>query len=128
MITVIFEFIPHEGRFPDYMRVVDTLREDLAKAEGFISLGDRLVSAPGSLTHIRFAAELARSQVTQIAFAEDVIAAVYAQGVYASRGRNPMSNASDMVFADSLASELATITGGDASSGFTAEFTVGVAL
>ena len=38
MIAVIFEFTPHEGRFPDYMKVVDTLREDLAKAEGFISL------------------------------------------------------------------------------------------
>ena len=38
MITVIFEFIPREGRFPDYMRIVDTLREDLAKADGFIQL------------------------------------------------------------------------------------------
>ena len=38
MIAVIFEFTPHEGRFPDYMKIVDTLREDLAKAEGFISL------------------------------------------------------------------------------------------
>jgi heme-degrading monooxygenase HmoA len=38
MIAVIFEFTPAEGRFPDYMAVVDTLREDLAKAEGFISL------------------------------------------------------------------------------------------
>ena len=38
MITVIFEFTPHEGKFPDYMRIVDTLREDLAKADGFISL------------------------------------------------------------------------------------------
>ena len=38
MIAVIFEFTPKEGRFPDYMAVVDTLREDLAKADGFISL------------------------------------------------------------------------------------------
>jgi len=38
MVTVIFEFIPHDGKFADYMGVVDTLREDLAKAEGFISL------------------------------------------------------------------------------------------
>jgi len=38
MIAVIFEFTPNEGRFPDYMAVVDTLREDLAKADGFISL------------------------------------------------------------------------------------------
>jgi heme-degrading monooxygenase HmoA len=38
MIAVIFEFTPAEGRFPDYMKIVDTLREDLAQAEGFISL------------------------------------------------------------------------------------------
>ena len=38
MIAVIFEFTPAEGRFPDYLAVVDTLREDLAKADGFISL------------------------------------------------------------------------------------------
>jgi heme-degrading monooxygenase HmoA len=38
MIAVIFEFTPAEGRFPDYMRLVDSLRADLEKAEGFISL------------------------------------------------------------------------------------------
>jgi heme-degrading monooxygenase HmoA len=35
---VIFEFTPKEGRFPDYLKVVDSLRADLAKADGFISL------------------------------------------------------------------------------------------
>lgn len=38
MIAVIFEFTPAEGRFPDYMALVDTLRADLAQAEGFLSL------------------------------------------------------------------------------------------
>ena len=38
MIAVIFEFTPAEGRFPDYMAIVDTLRDDLAKADGFIGL------------------------------------------------------------------------------------------
>jgi heme-degrading monooxygenase HmoA len=38
MIAVIFEFTPAEGRFPEYMSIVDTLREDLAKADGFIAL------------------------------------------------------------------------------------------
>jgi heme-degrading monooxygenase HmoA len=38
MIAVIFVFTPAQGRFPDYMAIVDTLREDLAKAEGFITL------------------------------------------------------------------------------------------
>lgn len=38
MIAVIFEFTPAQGRFQDYLKLVDTLREDLARAEGFISL------------------------------------------------------------------------------------------
>ena len=38
MIAVIFEFTPAEGRFPDYLKMVDTLREDLARADGFIAL------------------------------------------------------------------------------------------
>jgi heme-degrading monooxygenase HmoA len=38
MIAVIFEFTPAEGRFPDYLALVETLRQDLAEAEGFISL------------------------------------------------------------------------------------------
>jgi len=31
-----------------------------------------------------------------------------------------------MVFADSISSELATITGGDPASGFSATFTIGI--
>jgi hypothetical protein len=46
--------------------------------------------------------------------------------VGASKGRNPTSNAGDMVFADSLSSELATITGGDTTNGYTPTFTVGI--
>src|SRR3954471_20305798 len=38
MIAVIFEFTPKEGKFSEYMDVVGTLRADLDKAEGFISL------------------------------------------------------------------------------------------
>jgi heme-degrading monooxygenase HmoA len=38
MIAVIFEFTPKEGKFDEYLRLVDTLRDDLAKAEGFVSL------------------------------------------------------------------------------------------
>lgn len=38
MIAVIFEFTPAEGRFPEYLELVGTLRADLEKAEGFISL------------------------------------------------------------------------------------------
>jgi heme-degrading monooxygenase HmoA len=38
MIAVIFEFTPADGRFSEYMEIVATLRADLEKAEGFISL------------------------------------------------------------------------------------------
>jgi len=38
VIAVIFEFTPAEGRFPDYMELVGTLKADLERAEGFISL------------------------------------------------------------------------------------------
>jgi len=38
VIAVIFEFTPAEGRFSEYMDLVGTLRADLEKAEGFISL------------------------------------------------------------------------------------------
>jgi protocatechuate 3,4-dioxygenase beta subunit len=56
----------------------------------------------GRATHIQV--DVARNgvsvKVTQIAFPESVNAAVYATGVYASRGSNPTSNARDGIFAD----------------------------
>ena len=59
-------------------------------------------------------------------FPEPVNNTVHATGVYASRGSNPMSNAADGIFADSLSSELITPTG-DATNGFAATFQVGIA-
>ena len=38
MIAVIFEFTPAQGRFPEYLQLVETLKADLAQAEGFLSL------------------------------------------------------------------------------------------
>jgi heme-degrading monooxygenase HmoA len=38
MIAVIFEFTPREGKFSEYLDVVATLRADLDKAAGFVSL------------------------------------------------------------------------------------------
>jgi hypothetical protein len=54
-------------------------------------------------------------------------AAVYATGVYASKGQNPTSNAGDDVFSDGTSSELATLAGGP-SGGYAATLTVGVAV
>ena len=65
---------------------------------------------------------------TQMAFSEDVTRAVYGSGVYASKGQNSTSNAGDMVFADSLADELVTITGGSTTTGYTATFRVGISV
>jgi protocatechuate 3,4-dioxygenase beta subunit len=66
-------------------------------------------------------------KVTQIAFPDSVTAAVYTTGVYASRGQNPTTNASDGIFRDSLSEELATVAG-DTTSGYTATFQVGIAI
>ena len=66
------------------------------------------------------------AKVTQIAFPESTNAAVYGTGVYASRGTNPTSNTRDGIFADSLNSELATVSG-DPASGLTATFQVAIA-
>jgi heme-degrading monooxygenase HmoA len=55
MIAVIFEFTPKDGKFEEYMRIVDTLRADLAKAEGFISL-ERFesVTSKGKFVSLQF--------------------------------------------------------------------------
>lgn len=47
-------------------------------------------------------------------------------GVYAPRGANPTANTRDNIFADSLSSELATVSG-DPASGLTATFRVAIA-
>ncbi len=82
----------------------------------------------GRATHIHV--EVVRNgssvKVTQIAFPESANATVYATGVYAARGSNPTSNARDNIFADSIDSELATVSG-DPASGLTATFRVGIA-
>ena len=55
MIAVIFEFTPAPGRFPDYMALVDELKPELAKAEGFLSL-ERFesITTPGRFVSLQF--------------------------------------------------------------------------
>jgi protocatechuate 3,4-dioxygenase beta subunit len=83
----------------------------------------------GRATHIH--AEVTMSgrsiKVTQMVFPESINNTVYTTGVYASRGSNPMSNLSDGIFSDSLASELVTPTGSP-SSGYAAAIQIGVSL
>jgi protocatechuate 3,4-dioxygenase beta subunit len=81
----------------------------------------------GRATHIHLEVFVNRASVktTQMAFPEDVTAAVYAQGVYASRGQNSTRNSTDNVFADGTSNELATMSG-SASAGYTATLQIGV--
>jgi protocatechuate 3,4-dioxygenase beta subunit len=83
----------------------------------------------GRATHIHVEVTIGgvSKKATQIAFPESVNNTVYASGVYASRGANPMSNASDGIFADSLSSELVTPAGTPAN-GYTATFQVGISV
>ena len=66
-------------------------------------------------------------KTTQIAFPESTTAAVYATGVYAAKGLNSTTNASDNVFSDGTSMELATLSG-STTSGYTATLTIGVAI
>jgi len=79
----------------------------------------------GRATHIHVEVTIGgvSRKVTQIAFPEDVNDVVHRSGVYASRGTNPMRNAADGIFADSLAAELVT-PAGDPDGGYAASFQV----
>ena len=81
----------------------------------------------GRATHVHLEVFVngASVKTTQMAFPEEATAAVYAQGVYASRGQNPTTNARDGIFADGVASELATMSG-NLESGYTASLQIGV--
>jgi protocatechuate 3,4-dioxygenase beta subunit len=83
----------------------------------------------GRATHIHVEVTVnGRSvKVTQIAFPEDVTAAVYRAGVYASSGQNPTTNATDGVFRDGVSEEMVSLVG-DTTSGYTGTFQIGVAL
>ncbi len=77
--------------------------------------------------HVEVFVDDASIKTTQMAFPPDVNATVYASGVYASRGDNPTSNASDMVFSDGDEHELATMSG-DTTNGYTSSLIIGVAM
>jgi hypothetical protein len=55
-----------------------------------------------------------------------VTRAVYATGVYASKGQSSTTNAGDNVFSDGTQLEMATLTG-NTTSGYTATLTIGIA-
>jgi protocatechuate 3,4-dioxygenase beta subunit len=61
--------------------------------------------------------------VTQVAFPENISGKVYASSLYAPHGHADTTNTGDMVFADSLPEQLATVTG-NLSDGFTMSKTI----
>ena len=81
----------------------------------------------GRATHIHLEVFVngASVKTTQMAFPEEVSAAVHSQGVYAPRGQNPTTNARDGIFADGFSSELAAMSG-SVASGYTASPQIGV--
>lgn len=115
----------YDGRGDTFLRGLQTT--DASGRATFTTIYPGWYSGRATHIHVEVTVNGRSVKVTQIAFPEDVNAAVYATGAYASRGANPTSNARDGIFSDSLASELATVTG-SVASGYTAAFTVGVAL
>jgi protocatechuate 3,4-dioxygenase beta subunit len=83
----------------------------------------------GRATHIHLEVFVngASVKTTQMAFPDDITTAVYATGVYASRGDNPTRTRGDGVFADGTTNELATMSG-NTSTGYTATLQLGVAM
>lgn len=88
----------------------------------------------GRITHIHFQVYLANNlavtatATSQIAFPQDVTAAVYGSTLYAARGQNTSVSgfAADNVFSDGTAYQMATVSG-DVASGYSASLTVGIA-
>jgi protocatechuate 3,4-dioxygenase beta subunit len=115
----------YDGRAQTYLRGIQTT--DSAGRVTFTTVYPGWYAGRATHIHVEVTINGRSVKVTQIAFPEAVNAQVYSTAAYASRGNNPTSNASDMVFADSLSSELAVMTG-DTTTGFTGTYTVGVAL
>lgn len=115
----------YDGRSQTFLRGIQTA--DSTGRVTFTTIYPGWYAGRATHIHVEVTVNGQSVKVTQIAFPESITSAVYATGVYAAKGQNPTSNTGDMIFSDSLSSELATVSG-DQSSGYTATFTVGVSL
>jgi protocatechuate 3,4-dioxygenase beta subunit len=113
----------YDGRSETYLRGIQTT--DANGRVTFTTVYPGWYQGRATHIHVEVTMNGRSLKVTQIAFPDSTTSAVYSNGVYAARGQNPTSNVRDGIFADSLSSELATVTG-DPASGLTATFTVGV--
>ena len=114
----------HDGTSETFLRGLQTT--DAAGRVTFTTVYPGWYAGRATHIHVEVRVNGRSAKVTQIGFPENVTAEVYASGVYASKGQNPTSNTGDMVFADSIASEMATVSG-NPSSGYVATFTLGIA-
>ncbi len=115
----------YDGRAQTFLRGIQTT--DAAGRVTFTTVYPGWYQGRATHIHIEVKVGGRSVKVTQIAFPESLSAQVHASGVYASRGMNPTSNLRDMVFADSLSSELAVLTG-DPAAGYQGTYTVGIAV
>ena len=83
----------------------------------------------GRATHIHFRVYLALDlqATSQLAFPDDVTAAVYRTPLYSARGQNTTTAVRDGIFADGVTYQLPTITENAATGGYDAVLTVGIA-
>jgi len=80
--------------------------------------------------HIEVYVNNVLKKTTQGAFSESISSLVHVTSLYKAHGVNPTSNSSDSVFGDSatdLANEMLVIAG-DTTNGYSATFTIGIAL
>ncbi len=77
--------------------------------------------------HVEVRANGNRLKTSQIAFPDDVTAAVYATGVYATHGQNPTQNANDGSFADGVNDQLVSLVG-DTTNGYAGTLVLGVSV
>jgi protocatechuate 3,4-dioxygenase beta subunit len=83
----------------------------------------------GRVTHIHFQVYVSGKLVktSQLAFEDETTTAIYKTGVYATKGQNSITTASDMVFSDDDEYQIASLTG-NTTSGYKATLAVGVAV
>jgi len=113
----------YDGRGDTFLRGIQTT--DASGRVTFTTVYPGWYAGRATHIHVEVTVNGRSVKVTQIAFPENVTAAVYGSGVYAAHGQNPTSNAGDMVFSDGVSGELATLSG-DTGNGYTATFQLGI--
>jgi protocatechuate 3,4-dioxygenase beta subunit len=113
----------YDGRGATFLRGIQTT--DASGRVTFTTVYPGWYAGRATHIHVEVTVNGRSVKVTQIAFPENVTAAVYGSGVYASKGQNPTSNSRDNVFSDGVTGQLATLSG-DTTSGYTASFQLGI--